>query len=504
MPDEPELAVVVLSVGAPPELRAAVDSLLRQPEPLEIVVVNSGGGRLSDVLPVGLAIRTVEVPELLWPGAARNAGIKVTQARWVAFLASDLIAAPGWAAERLALHRAGKTAVASAVSNAQTGNIFAWAAHITLHARRMSGLPRRKAHRYGASYARSLFDRYGLFREDLRIGEDTEFHRRMRRRDRPVWAPQVVAAHHYSQNWRELIADQRIRGERSAVHWPKPQRGTRLTRALRRYAETMPLALRGARGPDRLMVLAASPVVLAACLAYEAGASHGGSTAAEPSTASRYTVAVAILDRDDWSANTDVIVLVDPVMRHLTWVPRDLWVPGLKDRINAAFARGGGERLIAALAEVRLPVEGVLCLRRSATEAALAGIEVTVPVREPMDFWYPLAPTRPIEEGRKQVSFRPPSERLQGERLHQWIGARTRVTGAGSDLQRIERQQAMVQVLLSSEFDFARALADPAWFRTAGRDPFAILGMVGQDWNCCLFDSVSDATIEGKAVLIRS
>jgi hypothetical protein len=121
-----------------------------------------------------------------------------------------------------------------------------------------------------------------------------------------------------------------------------------------------------------------------------------------------------------------------------------------------------------------------------------------------MDFWYPLAPTRPIEEGRKQVSFRPPSERLSGERLHQWIGARTRVTGAGSDLQRIERQQALVQVLLSSEFDFARALADPALFRTAGRDPFAILGMVGQDWNCCLFDSVSDATIEGKAVLIRS
>ena len=71
-------------------------------------------------------------------------------------------------------------------------------------------------------------------------------------------------------------------------------------------------------------------------------------------------------------------------------------------------------------------------------------------------------------------------------------------------MQRIESKQALVRVLFSSEFDFTRALADPAWFRTAGRDPFAILGMVGQDWNCCLFDSVSDATIEGKAVLIRS
>lgn len=498
---EPELAVVVLSVGAPPELRLAIDSLLRQPEPLEIVVVNSGGGSLADVVPDGRGIRSIEVPELLWPGAARNVGIQATRARWVAFLASDLVAAPDWAAERLALHRAGKGAVASAVGNAQTDNIFAWAAHVTLHARRMSGLPRRKAHRYGASYERSLFDRYGLFREDLRIGEDTEFHRRMRRRDRPVWAPQVVASHRYAKSWRELIADQKVRGERWAVHWPTPLRGTWLARGLERYAGTLPLALRASHGRDRFMVLAASPIVLAACLAYERGVSNAG---AGQRIAPRYTVAVAILDRDDWSANTDVIVLVDPVMRHLTWVPRDLWVPGLDDRINAAFARGGGARLVEALAEVRMPVEGLLCLRRSATEAALAGVEATVPVREPLDFWYPLTPTRPIEEGRKLVSFRPPSERLSGERLHQWIGARTRVTGAGSDLQRIERQQSLVQVLLATGFDFAATLADPDLFKTTGRDPLVILGMVGPDWNCCLFDSVSDTTIDGKAVLLRS
>ncbi|WP_055048733.1 glycosyltransferase [Devosia sp. A16] len=498
---EPELAVVVLSVGAPPELRLAIDSLLRQPEPLEIVVVNSGGGKLSGLVPDGQGIRSIEIPELLWPGAARNVGIRATRARWVAFLASDLIAAHDWAAERLALHRAGKSAVASAVGNSQTRNIFAWAAHVTLHARRMAGLPKRKAHRYGASYERSLFDRYGLFREDLRIGEDTEFHRRMRRRDRPVWAPKVVAAHRYPQTWRDLIAEHKVRGERWAVHWPTPQRGTWFGRGLKRFAGTLPLALRASRGRDRLMVLAASPVVLAACLAYEAGASSAG---AHKAATRRYTVAVAILDRDDWSANTDVIVLVDPVMRHLTWVPRDLWVPGLDDRLNAAFARGGGALLIEALAEVRLPVEGLLCLRRAATEAALAGVEATVPVSEPMDFWYPLTPTQPIEAGRKQISFRPPSERLSGERLHQWIGARTRVSGAGSDLQRIERQQVLVQALLADGFDFAATLADRGLFRTTGRDPIPILSMVRRDWSCCLFDSVSDATINGKAVLIRS
>ncbi len=501
----PELAVVILSVGAPPELRQAVESLLRQTEPLEIVVVNSGGGDLAAVLPAGQNIKTIEVEGLLWPGAARNAGIRATNAPWVAFLASDLAAAPGWAAERLTLHRAGRASVASAVSNTQTGNLFAWASHVALHVRRMRGLPKRKAHRYGASYARSLFDHYGLFREDLRIGEDTEFHRRMRRRDRPVWAPKVVASHRYPGSWRELLTDQRARGERAATHWPIERRGSTIFRGLERLGQTLPLALRTARGRDRWMILAAAPVLAAACFAYEAGVSHAVRTSSDVAVSPKHIVAVAILDRDDWDANTDVIVLVDPVMRQLTWVPRDLWVPSLNDRINAAFARGGGERLIAALAELRLgDAEGALCLRRSATEAALDGLELTVPVSEPMDFWYPLTPTRPIEEGRKRIAFRPPAEHLSGERLHQWLGARTSVSGAGSDLHRIERQHQFVAALLATSFDFTTVLADSSRLNITGRDPLPVLRQVRPDWHCCLFDSVTDATIDGKAVLLRS
>lgn len=501
---EPELAVVVLSVGAPNELRTAVESLRRQPGPLEIVVVNSGGGDVSAVLPDTSSIKVIELEPLLWPGAARNVGIRATSAPWVAFLASDLVAAPDWAAQRLALHREGRKSVSSAIHNDQRGNLFAWASHAALHAARMRGLPKRKALRYGASYARDLFERYGLFREDLRIGEDTEFHRRLRRRDRPVWAPQVTASHRYPESWRALIADQRARGERSAMHWPKPRQNGWLQQGLEHFGRNFALSMRGTRGRDRAMVLAATPLLLAASLAYAESAARATRELAAQQHPPSYRVAVAILDRDDWGANTDVIVIADPVMRQLIWVPRDLWVPSLHDRVNAAFAVGGGDRLMAALAELNLDVEGVLCLRRSATEAALADVEVTVPVREPLDFWYPLAPTLPIEEGRKQVSFRPPAELLSGERIHQWAGARLPVTGAGSDLYRIERQHLLVAALLASRFDFSRCLHNPEAYRTAGRDPLAILRRVRADWNCCVFDSVSDATIDGKAVLVRS
>src|SRR5688572_15177048 len=86
----PDLACVVLALGNPPELAAAVRSLLDQGEPLEVVVVNSaGGGAAATLAAAGLAVPVVERPERLLPGAARNLGIAATRAPFVAFLAAD-------------------------------------------------------------------------------------------------------------------------------------------------------------------------------------------------------------------------------------------------------------------------------------------------------------------------------------------------------------------------------------------------------------------------------
>jgi len=215
------------------------------------------------------------------------------------------------------------------------------------------------------------------------------------------------------------------------------------------------------------------------------------------------TVVVAILDRDDFGANTDVIVLVDDRRRRLTWIPRDLWSPLVGGRINKAFARGGGDLLLRALARLRFRCGGALVLRRSATEAALDGVTVVVPVSERLDFWYPEHPTRPIEEGRKAIAFEPPEETLSGERIHQWLGARTMIGRPGSDLFRCDRQQVFLRALLTQGFDFRVLLADPSLHRIAGTDPLPVLARVTADWEMRTFRSVRDATVEGKSVLVR-
>jgi hypothetical protein len=132
---------------------------------------------------------------------------------------------------------------------------------------------------------------------------------------------------------------------------------------------------------------------------------------------------VGVLDLDHWGSNTDNIVVADPTTRTLTWIPRDLWCPSIKNRINKAFAFGGIERLIAALNELGFPCDQGLVLRRGATERAAMRISLEVPVEEPLDYWYPLHPddARP---GRAKTRHLSASARAARGRTHSSMARR--------------------------------------------------------------------------------
>lgn len=224
---EPQLACVVLSLGNPPTLAAAVRSLLSQGGPAEVVVVNSGGGDPAETLrQSGIEARVINREARLFPGAARSIGIRATRAPFVAFLADDCIAEPGWIDGRLKKHLAGAPAVSSAVTNRHPRNLWSRASYIFLHSRRMPDAPEDKIIHYGLSYARTLFDRYGLFREDLRVGEDTEFNNRLRGEIPFVWAPEVRSAHLYPTTPLGLLRDQFARGARFVL-WRRYLNGVR-------------------------------------------------------------------------------------------------------------------------------------------------------------------------------------------------------------------------------------------------------------------------------------
>ena len=212
---------------------------------------------------------------------------------------------------------------------------------------------------------------------------------------------------------------------------------------------------------------------------------------------------VAILDRDSWSANTDNIVIADAFTKSLTWVPRDLWCPSLHDRVNKAFPSGGVEGLLSALRELGFQCDHGLVLRRGATEQAAAHISVEIPVSEELDFWYPLEPTRRLEDGQKIISFRPPAERLEGERIHQWVGARKGLGPHTSDRHRMVRQQIFLRALLEQGFDFKAVVANKDLVRMSTEEALTELACINSSWRMQTFRHVRPETIDGKMVLVK-
>ncbi len=272
-----ELAVVVLAVGEMPELPAAVASLVAQGEPLEIVIVRSATASTVDPSWLPRGAREIRSPALLPTGAARNRGIGATQAPWVAFLAGDNRALPGWAAGRLAAHRTGAEVVASAVVNGAPSSLVAWAGYIALHHRRWPRVPAHEALHYGCSYPRNALEQVGGFRDELAAGEDTELHARLARSGWTfTWVPAVRATQPYATDFGDFLRDQLQRGASAAHAWLQLgdfERATEIGRQpLTRAARALRFALRYAEPGDRARVALAAPLVALAARSYARGA----------------------------------------------------------------------------------------------------------------------------------------------------------------------------------------------------------------------------------------
>lgn len=274
------IAVIVLSYGVRATLINAVRSLLEQGVAADVVVVHSGGGSVRERLAAaGLHPRVIEVPERLFPGGARNVGIGATTAPYVAFLADDCFAEPGWLHQRVRAHGEGHASVASAVLCHQPNNPVALAAHLSLFVRRMPRTDPAVALAYGASYARTLFKRVGPFRDDLEGGEDTEFHQRLDPADKPIWRPEVRTIHNGADTLRAFLSGQFRRGLRMAHAWREIGAFSPLAVArnsLQRTGMVIGEGFKVVEPQQRWTVFLAAPLIILGNIVYAWGALSAG------------------------------------------------------------------------------------------------------------------------------------------------------------------------------------------------------------------------------------
>lgn len=276
MPSAPAISVVVMAIHGDARAVEAVASLDDPALPIEIIVVNTGTAslapRLADTLD---RVVLVESPGLRLPGGTRNLGIAEAGGPIVAFLASDCLATPGWAARRIAAHQAAD-AVSSAILPAPVAGgrvrLSSLATHMLMYCRRDPAFPPERTVRYGVSYRRELFTRLGTFVEDRMVGEDTEFNARLPAP--PAWAPEVVTLHRNPPSFGAALADSWQRGAR-LQHWMREQTPHPTARSLRwaigAAVDAMTM-LKYAPPKRRGSLLAAAPLVWCLALARMGGA----------------------------------------------------------------------------------------------------------------------------------------------------------------------------------------------------------------------------------------
>jgi len=201
----------------------AVRSLLDQEadDPFEIIVATSGGDRTAALVrEAHPEVRVVESPTRLLPGGVRNLGSALARGQYIGFLEADCVARPGWISRRIALHRQGHEAVASALDAMPGDGRIARAALYLVHPARLAGHPPGPASEYqayGLSFTRELLERAGPFDETLRSYEDTAMAERLTQLGVVPWFdPGVCIEHDGPDGLAELLRDQFVRGGRDS------------------------------------------------------------------------------------------------------------------------------------------------------------------------------------------------------------------------------------------------------------------------------------------------
>jgi glycosyltransferase involved in cell wall biosynthesis len=207
--------VVVLACNAAATIGRCLEALRNQEVVGEFEVVVVWSGDPSTIATVNKTLPSAVVvgrSEPLPTGATRNLGIRHASGEVIAFLAADCQPDPHWLARRLAAHREGHRCVSGAVLCPPSTGPVGRAGHLLEYNAFPPGRPREVvtgSPLYNLSFRREVFERHGLYDEDLVCGEDTVFNRKLAHAgEAALFDPSVRLIHPEDDRLRPFIRHQ--------------------------------------------------------------------------------------------------------------------------------------------------------------------------------------------------------------------------------------------------------------------------------------------------------
>ncbi|MFA6981467.1 MAG: LCP family protein [Patescibacteria group bacterium] len=133
-------------------------------------------------------------------------------------------------------------------------------------------------------------------------------------------------------------------------------------------------------------------------------------------------------------------------------VPRDLWVDGYQDKINAAYSIGGIEGTKEAVSNfLDIPIHYYLIVNFDLFKNVinvLGGVDVDIE-RDFEDTRYPVEGKEdaPLEERYEHISFKAGMQTLDGDTALKYVRSRHGNNGEGTDFARSKRQQKVIMAI---------------------------------------------------------
>lgn len=241
-----KLSIVIPSYNAAATITQCLESILPQcDESTEVIVVDSGSDTVAELVSAGFPeVGLIRSEVRLYPGAARNLGVKHASGEILGFIDADCVAANEWVASVLSSHdKFEYPEIGGVIGVADAKRVLDWAAYFCSFYNWMPGTREGEVidiPSCSLTVRRTAFDRFGPFRE-TGFSTDTEFNWSLVNAGYPLYLEPKIRVHHISHP-----------GGRQFV-----QRGFK-----RGYAYSMMRQdIEGFSNPRRLLYLAGSPLI---------------------------------------------------------------------------------------------------------------------------------------------------------------------------------------------------------------------------------------------------
>jgi glycosyltransferase involved in cell wall biosynthesis len=206
-----KLSVLIAAYESRRTVAATLAALRLQSQPAhEIVVVESSGDGTDELVKREFPeVRLVVSESRLFPGAARQTGLRWVTGDVVACLDADCVPEPEWTASLTEAIGAGAPAVAGAVLNAAGSTTVGWAYFLSEFTPWLPGAPRelRDAPTCNTAYRAGLAEQVGGFPDQGLLSADSLLHWRLRERlgVRLRFVPQARVRHDYRGGAFEML-----------------------------------------------------------------------------------------------------------------------------------------------------------------------------------------------------------------------------------------------------------------------------------------------------------